>query len=47
MRYIIGYNSQIHKYVLMSPDWKWIGEFELAKDVFQYCEDHGYEYAIL
>lgn len=45
--YLIGYNSQIHKYVLMNPDWEVVGEFEFAKDLLAYCDEHGYTYTIL
>ena len=47
MRYIIGYNSKIHKYVLMDYEFNFIAEFEFARDVFQFCEEHGYDYTIL
>lgn len=47
MRYIIGYNSQIHKYVLLNPDWEFVAEFEFAEDLFEYCDSRGYEYTIL
>lgn len=47
MRYFVGYNSQIHKYILLDHDLKWVAEFEWAKDLFEYCESNGYEYVIL
>ena len=47
MRYFVGYNSQIHKYVLLDPDLEFVKEFELAKDLFEYCDEQGYDYAIL
>lgn len=47
MPYFIGYNSQIHKYVLMDYDFNNVGEFESAKDLFEYCENNGYKYTFL
>jgi hypothetical protein len=47
MRYFVGYNSQIHKYVLLDNELKWVAEFEWAKDLFEYCDERGYEYVIL
>lgn len=47
MRYVIGYNSQIHKYVLLNPEWEVIAEFELARDLFKFCDENGYDYVIL
>jgi hypothetical protein len=47
MTYFIGYNSQIHKYVLLDYELEWVAEFEYAKDLFEYCDSRGYKYTIL
>ena len=47
MKYFVGYNSQIHKYVLLDNNLEWVAEFEWAKDLFEYCDSHGYQYVIL
>jgi hypothetical protein len=47
MHYFVGYNSQIHKYVLLDYDLNWIAEFEWARDLFDYCDQNNYKYAIL
>lgn len=47
MQYFIGYNSQIHKYVLLDSNLEFVAEFEWVKDLFNYCDEKGYEYVIL
>lgn len=46
-RYFVGYNSQIHKYVLLDPMLDVVAEFEWSKDLFDYCDKNGYKYVIL